>query len=121
MNHRNELSKRLLSFAINVIKYSRKLPNHDEYRVIKYQLIKSATSAGANYKEAQSGSSRADFRNKVNIALKEVAESHYWLLIISEIIDSKILKEKLNILRTESNELTRILGTIIQKVGKANT
>ena len=77
MNHRNEISKRLLSFAIKIIKYSRKLPNQDEYKVIKYQLIKSVTSAGANYKEAQSGSSKADFRNKVYIALKEMSETIY--------------------------------------------
>ena len=88
MNHRNELSKRLLSFAINVIKYSRMLPNKDEYKVIKYQLIKSATSAGANYKEAQSGSSKADFRNKVNIALKEISETNYWLEIIQLILET---------------------------------
>ena len=89
MNHRNELSKRLLTFSINVIMFSRKLPNQVEFKVIKYQLIKSATSAGANYKEAQSGSSRADFRNKVNIALKEISETNYWLEIIFSIIETE--------------------------------
>ena len=45
----NDLSNRLLIFAINVIKFLRKLLNTSEYKVIKYQLIKSSTSSGANY------------------------------------------------------------------------
>ena len=69
MKKRNEISQRLFKFAVSVIKYLRTVPNSQEYQVIKYQLLKSATSAGANYDEAQSGSSRADFHHKVNIAL----------------------------------------------------
>ncbi len=48
-----DLSKRLLDFAINVIKLLRKLPNTQEYKVIKYQLIKSSSSSGANYLTCQ--------------------------------------------------------------------
>ncbi len=118
MNHRNELSRRLLSFSIYVIQYSRKLPNKVEFKIIKNQLIKSATSAGANYKEAQSGSSRDDFRNKVNIALKEISETIYWLEIISEIIETEKLKIDLKDIMIESNELIKILGSIIQKIKK---
>ena len=118
MNHRNELSKRLLFFAISTIKYSRVLPELIEFKVIKYQLIKSATSAGANYKEAQSGSSKADFRNKVNIALKEISETGYWLEIISEIIETEKLETNLKDVKLECNELTKILGSIIQKIKK---
>ena len=118
MNIRNDLSKRLLLYSIDIIQFSRNLPYQAEFKIIKHQLIKSATSAGANYTEAQSGSSKADFRNKVNIALKEISESHYWLLIISEINDSELIKCKLNILVTESFELIRILGAIIHKVRK---
>ena len=72
MNRENELSVRLFNFAIRTIKYLRTLPNTPEYRIIKYQLIKSSTSSGANYKEAQSGYSRADFNHKVNIALNPI-------------------------------------------------
>ncbi len=118
MNHRNELSKRLLSFSTCVIQFSRKLPHQVEYKIIKYQLIKSATSAGANYKEAQSGSSRADFRNKVSIALKEISETIYWLEIISEIIETKKLNTDLKDVMLECHELTKILGSIIEKIKK---
>jgi len=61
----NDLSKRLLKFAINVITLLRKLPNTLEYKVIKYQLIKASTSSGANYEEAQRASSKADFTNNL--------------------------------------------------------
>jgi len=50
---KNDLPDRLLAFVIRVIKLLRKLPNTEEYKVIKYQLTKSATSSGANYEEAQ--------------------------------------------------------------------
>ena len=87
MRKQNELSKRLLMFSVAVIKFTRLLPKESEFNIIKYQLVKSATSVGANYEEAQSASSRADFKNKVNISLKEIAESKYWLKIISEIYE----------------------------------
>ena len=48
----NELSKRLFEFAVKVIKFMRVLPNDPEYKIIKNQLIKSATSTGANYEES---------------------------------------------------------------------
>ena len=110
----NDLSKRLLEFAIDVIKLLRKLPNTEEYRIIKHQLIKSSTSSGANYEEAQGGSSKADFTNKVRISLKEMRESNYWLKIINGIIlDNNT--EKCNLLIQESKELKNILGAICVK------
>lgn len=72
-----DLSERLLRFSIDIIKYLRSLPNEPEYKIIKYQLIRSASSTGANYEGAQGAVSKADFNNKVHIALKEVRESNY--------------------------------------------
>ena len=66
----NDLSRRLLRFAIDVILFLRKIKNTEEYLIIKRQLIKSSTSSGANYEEAQGGSSKADFTNKTRISLK---------------------------------------------------
>ncbi len=51
-----------------VLKFLQKLPGTPEYKTIRYQLAKSATSSGANYEESQAGSSKADFTNKVRIA-----------------------------------------------------
>ncbi len=109
----NDLEKRLFEFAIRTIKFMRTLPNSTEYKVIKYQLAKSSTSSGANYEEAQAGSSKADFSNKTRIALREMRESNYWLRIINRILENK--ENELLFLINESNELKKILGSIVQK------
>lgn len=72
-----DLLNRTFPFGIRTIKAIRDFPDNTELKVIKYQLIKSATSIGANYEEAQAGSSKADFTHKVKIALKEARESNY--------------------------------------------
>ena len=110
---RKDLEERLFNFAVRTIKYLRSLPSTSEYSVIKYQLTKSSTSTGANYEEAQAGSSKLDFTNKVRISLREMRESNYWLRIlksISEQSDSELEK-----LIQESKELKLILGSIVQK------
>lgn len=72
---RNDLEERLFDFAVWTIKFLRTLPSASEYNVIKYQLTKSAISSGANYEEAQEGSSKADFTNKVRISLREMKDN----------------------------------------------
>jgi four helix bundle protein len=104
---RNDLSERLLAFAIREIKMLRKLPDTSEYRIIKYQLTKSASSAGANYEEAQGASSKADFNNKVHISLKEMRGSHYWLKILAGIHNQDELTFEINELFVESDELKK--------------
>ena len=112
----NDLNERLFNFAVRSIKFVRKLPSSAEFNVIKYQLSKSSTSSGANYEEAQAGSSRADFSNKTRIALREMRESNYWLRIINEISES--VDDELLFLIKESKELKNILGSIVQKTRK---
>ncbi len=115
---KNELSERLLKFAISVILLLRQFPNTPEYKIIKYQLIKSATSSGANYEEAQGGSSRADFKNKAFISLKEMRESNYWLKVLNGVNDDiKTKKDSLKLIN-ESGELKNILGSIVSKMNK---
>jgi len=110
---KNDLEQRLFKFAARTIKHLRTLPNSSEYNVIKYQLTKSATSSGANYEEAQAGSSKADFTNKVRISLREMRESNYWLRIIEGINTEQ--NNELHYLIQESKELKLILGAIVQK------
>ena len=109
----NELQERLFRFAIDVIKMLRLLKGGSELFVIKPQLIKSSTSSGANYEEAQGAVSKADFGNKVGISLKEMRESNYWLRILKELYSNnpEILR-----LEKESSELKNILGSIHSKV-----
>ena len=114
----NDLSKRLFEFAIRVIGFLRTLPNDAEYKVIKYQLIKSATSTGANYEESQGASSKPDFHNKVNISLREIKESNYWLRLLERIIDFHYDETELKYLIDESSQLSKILGKISAKTKK---
>ncbi len=118
MEYNSDLKNRLLHFATRCIKFLRSLPSRDEYKIIKYQLIKSSTSSGANYNEAQAATTKADFHNKTKISLREMIESNYWLTIIDMIVDVKIDREELKYLIKESEELLKILSTIANKTKK---
>jgi four helix bundle protein len=113
-NNKNDLCERLFEFAVRVIKFLKALPYTPENKIIRQQLSKSACSSGANYEEAQGGSSKPDFTNKVRISLREMRESNYWLRIIKRTIED-INTEELNYLTKESEELKNILGPIVQK------
>ncbi|WP_206734531.1 four helix bundle protein [Ancylomarina salipaludis] len=67
----NNLQERLFRFSVDIIKEVRNLPNSREYQVISYQLLKSSTSVGANYEEAQSAVSKADFQTSLGLHLKK--------------------------------------------------
>ena len=69
-----DLCGRLFEFAVAVIKFLKIMPYSPENKTIRSQLSKSACSSGANYEEAQAGSSKADFTNKVRISLREMRE-----------------------------------------------
>ena len=111
----NNLAERLFNFAVRILKYLPTLPNTPEFKIIRYQLAKSSTSSGANYEEAQAGSSRADFSNKTRIALKEMRESDYWLRIINATLPSNLKNDELKYLIDESGQLKKILGSIVSK------
>lgn len=112
----NDLIDRLFYFAVKTIKFLRKMPTTTETKIIRYQLTKSATSAGANYEESQAGSSKADFIFKVEIRLREMRESNYWLRIIEAThTDVELPMEQLKFLIKESDELKNILASIVKK------
>jgi len=113
----NDLSERLFEFAVRVIEFLKTLPYTPENKIIRVQLAKSSMSSGANYEEAQGGSSRPDFANKVRISLREMRESNYWLRIIKRTVKEVDLVE-LDELIKESAELKSILGSIVQKCRK---
>ena len=109
----NDLQERLFRFSVDIIKLLRILKGGNELKVISNQLVKSATSSGANYEEAQAAVSRADFGSKIGISLKEIRESNYWLRILMQLYpdDKEIIR-----LTDESLELKKILGSISFKV-----
>jgi four helix bundle protein len=98
-------------FALKVIPLHRLMQEHKEY-VISNQLLRSATSIGANIEEAQAGISRKDFAAKMAIASKEARESRYWLRLLS---DSGIVKDyDFSELLSEIDEIVRILTKIVK-------
>lgn len=108
-----DLAERLFLFAVSVIKFLRHLPNEPEFNNIRYQLSRSSSSSGANYEEAQAAYSKADFLFKIDISLKEMRESNYWLRLISATITfEETTNQELDRLKRESSELKNILGKI---------
>ena len=83
-NERNNLSERLLDYAANIIKLTIRLNRTAVGRHIGGQLVHAGTSGGANYEEACGAESRADFVHKLQIVLKELRESLYWLRLIKK-------------------------------------
>lgn len=110
MKH-NDLLTRTFIFGVNCLKFLRTLPNDPESKLIRFQLGKSATSIGANYEESQAGSSKADFKNKVKIALREARESNFWLRILKDLDGYN--SEEFQVLLNESAELKNILAAIV--------
>ncbi|MDO8886829.1 four helix bundle protein [Candidatus Oleimmundimicrobium sp.] len=105
----NELSERLLDYGVEIVKLTMKLRKTSAGRQIANQLLRCGTSVGANYEEAGGAQSRADFIHKLQIVLKEIRESLYWLRLIQK---SAILKEQ-NL--TQIIEETKQLSNIIAK------
>lgn len=100
------LKKRTKKFAFDVIMASRNFPKSFESDIISRQLIRSASSVGANYRAACRAKSKADFAYKVNIVEEEADESLYWmeLLIEANIVDANQIKYLLD----EGDQLTAI-------------
>ncbi len=105
------LINRSFRFAKSIIYLADSLPGKQSTRVILDQLLRSATSVGANIVEAQAASSRKDFTNFLNHALKSGNETKFWLLLLIETSPDK-KTEILDIVK-ESEELTKILGSVI--------
>ena len=109
---RSDLSKRFLGFAAMVIRMVRSLRKDAIDFHIAKQVIRSATSAGANYQEACAAESRADFIHKLQISLKELNETLYWLHLMELISDSSSIRN-LPVAIQENKELGAIIGKSI--------
>lgn len=104
-----DLRHRALNFSRDVIRFSRSVEQNRFSQPILDQLIRSATSIGANFIEAKDSSSKKDFRNKVLISKKEASETMYWLRLCEEFI----INSELKYLQQECKEITLILQKII--------
>ena len=108
---KEELKRRTKQFAIDTILYVNSLPKSKSNDVMSYQLIKSATSVGANYRAACRGRSTAEFVSKMNIVLEEADECCYWYELL-EVINRENIEETKKLLK-EANELTAIFAATL--------
>ena len=105
-----DLEERTARFGEDIIDFVKLLPLTNITKPLINQLIRSGTSIGANYMEANGASSKKDFRNKIYICKKESQETKYWLRIITKAIPKT--RSQTIILYQEAQELTMIFQKI---------
>jgi len=105
-----DLEERTAKFGEEIIKFVRTIPVNIITKEIIPQLIKSGTSIGANYSEADDAESKKDFKHKIGICKKEARETKHWLRLIS--VACPDLTEKSRILWQEAKELHLIFNSI---------
>jgi TIGR02436 family protein len=118
MAHTGDILDRTYDFALRIVILARELPDSTDCRILIRQLVRSGTSVGANVEEATAGSSKEDFIYKMNIALKEARETHYWLRLIRDI--KYLPPRRFEAIIQEADELRRILGAIVSKSRSQN-
>ena len=117
MQKDNPLLDKSLLFAVRIVKLNKYLTKEKKETVISKQIIRSATSIGANANEAIYGQSKDDFIAKLQISLKETAETEYWLRLL--ILSDYITEKEGNSLLDDCLEIKRILISTL-KTAKEN-
>ena len=117
LSRSDELEKRLIDFAVRIIKLSARLPRTPAGKHIAGQILRSGTSPAPNYGEARGGESHADFVHKLGIVLKELNETQIWLRIIKQ---SELLKPNLLAGIVEENQALCRIFTSSLKTARAH-
>ncbi len=115
-----EIQDRTLKFAIRTVKFVRKITREISFDVLLKQVVRSATSIGANMREADSASSKKDFINKVIISKKEAQETEYWLEVLkgAGFINNQENVRELDAIMVECQEIIKVLAAIMHKARK---
>jgi len=111
-----DLEERTARFGEEIIGLCKLLHQDAITRPLITQLIRSATSVGANYMEANGASSKKDFTNKISICRKEIQETKHWLRMLEQC--SSEITSKIMTFRQEAQELTLIFGKITSSLRK---
>ena len=114
---KNQLQNRTKKFAIEIIKLSKQLPNESVGWTLTNQIIRSATSVGANYRAVCRAKSDKDFISKMETVIEEADETLYWLELVEELglVENK---NELQKLENEANELIAIFVSSVKTVKK---
>jgi len=108
---KNKFIKRLIKYSVDITFFTNEIRSTKIPWSISDQLIRSATSIGANVVEAKSSSSRKDYIKFFEIALKSANETKYWLIVIDECLKGS--NDKIKQLYKEVDEISKILGSSI--------
>ena len=114
MNNNFDLEERTAKFGEGVIAFCKTIRQDIITKPLISQIVRSSTSVGANYMEANGAASKKDFRNKIFICKKEIQETKHWLRMIASAIPSR--KEESRKLWQEAQELTLIFGRILSSL-----
>lgn len=110
MKNENIVLDKSFNFALSIIELYKELKKHREY-VLSKQLLRSATSIGANVEEATAASTKKDFAHKMTISSKEARETRYWLKLLDK---SQIVEMDYSRYLQDVNELVKILTAIVK-------
>ena len=111
---RKTIQTKSFQFALRIVKLCNYLQNEKHEFIMAKQLLRCGTSVGANVAEAEHAQSRADFCSKLNIALKEAAETDYWLRLLHE---AGYLNEgEFRSVYADCKEIEKILAAIVKTV-----
>lgn len=114
MKNENIVLDKSFNFALSIIELYKVLIKHKEY-VLSKQLLRSATSIGANVEEATAASTKKDFAYKMTISSKEARETRYWLKLLNK---SQIVEMDYSRYLHDVNELVKILTAIVKTAQK---
>ena len=103
-----------MAFAVRIVNLYKYLVNEKHEHVLSKQLLRSGTSIGANVREGTYGQSRADFLSKMSIALKEAAETEYWLELLTK--TEYITSEQYGNIQADCSEVAKILTSIVRSL-----
>ena len=114
MGFSEDIQSKSVDFAVRIVRLARYLQNDKKDFVISRQILRSGTSIGANIREAQYGQSVADFISKLQIALKEGAETQYWIEILEK--TDLITSARIRSLKVSCDELVGMLVQAIKSI-----
>jgi len=109
---KNVIANKSYAFAIRIIRLYKFLSEEKKEFVLSKQLLRSGTAVGALVKEAEHAQSKADFLNKMNIALKEANETEYWLMLLKD--TEYISIKEFESINEDCLEILRLLISIVK-------
>ena len=114
----NIVAEKSYAFAIRIVNLYKHFSQHNKEYVLSKQLLRSGTAVGALIREAEHAQSRADFINKMNVALKEANETEYWLMLLK---DTQYLNEKeYQSIAVDCSEVVKLLISIVKTTKSQN-